>query len=266
MKLQALIFDVDGTLADTEELHRRAFNAAFAEHGLDWNWGRPYYGELLHTTGGKERIGRHIGSLDESAQRAAVLRKEIPLLHKTKTRCFVELLAKSAKLRTGVQRLIGEARGAGLRLALASTTTPANVEALLGSTLGGEWPRWFDVTVLGDQVPNKKPAPDVYLAVLAGLDIAANRCAAFEDSAHGVAAARAAGLYTVVTPTFWTTDQDFSAAQLVLPSLGDPEHHLPDEGRRMLRVPYLDLDELNRLHADWLPRSRGGAAMGRVAC
>lgn len=266
MTLDALIFDVDGTLADTEELHRQAFNAAFSEHGLDWIWGRPYYGRLLRTTGGKERIGRHIDSLGEPAQRKAALRQMIPLLHRSKTRRFVDLLAKSAKLRTGVQRLIGEARGAGLRLALASTTTPANVEMLLWSTLGGESLQWFDVMVLGDQVPNKKPAPDVYLAALAGLGIATDRCAAFEDSAHGVAAARAAGLYTVVTPTFWTTDQDFSAAQLVLPSFGDPEHHLPDEGRRTLRVPYLDLDELNRLHADWLLRNRGAAAKGLVAC
>lgn len=252
MTLRALIFDVDGTLADTEEIHRQAFNAAFREHGLDWNWGRPYYGELLHTTGGKERIRRHIDSLDEPAERKAFLREKVPLVHRSKTLLFAELVARTAKLRTGVERLIREAREKGLRLALASTTTPANVEALLASTLGGDSLGWFSVMVLGDQVPKKKPAPDVYRAALARLGRSAEQCVAFEDSAHGVSAARAAGLYTVATPTFWTVDQDYSAAQLVLPSFGDPEHHLPEEGCRTLRVPYLDLAELDRLHATWL--------------
>ena len=249
MTLEALIFDVDGTLADTEEFHRQAFNAAFREHGLDWHWNRPAYGELLHTTGGKERILRYIDSLGEPAERDAALRAQVPLVHRSKTRLFGEIVARTGKLRTGVERLLREARDKGLRLALASTTTPANVEALLNSTLGDGALGWFDAMVLGDQVVNKKPAPDVYLAALARLGLSAQRCVAFEDSSHGVKAARAAGLYTVATPTFWTVDQNFSAAQLVLPSLGDPEHHLPDEGRRALRVPYLDLAELVRLHA-----------------
>jgi HAD superfamily hydrolase (TIGR01509 family) len=251
MSIAALIFDVDGTLADTEELHRQAFNAAFRAHGLDWNWGRPYYGALLHTTGGKERICRHIDALQETAARKEELRRLVPELHRSKTRLYVDIVARQAKLRTGVERLLRAAREAGLRLALASTTTPANVEVLLGATLGGDWPQWFEAMVLGDQVPNKKPAPDVYLKVLSLLGLPASRCVAFEDSAHGLAAARAAGLYTVVTPTFWTLNQDFSAAQLFLPSFGDPEHHLPEQGRRGLRVPYLDLQDLQRLHGEW---------------
>jgi len=140
MSLEGLIFDVDGTLADTEEIHRQAFNAAFLEHGLDWNWGRPYYGELLHTTGGKERIGRHIDSLDEPEERKASLRRMVPLVHRSKTRLFAELVAKTAKLRSGVERLVREAREKGLRLALASTTTPANVEALLTSRIAPSIP------------------------------------------------------------------------------------------------------------------------------
>lgn len=250
MTLQALIFDVDGTLADTEEIHRQAFNAAFVEAGLDWIWGRVKYGALLRTTGGKERMLRYIDSLDEPAPRKDALKQAVPLVHRVKTRLFAELIG-SVRLRSGVERLLREARHAGMRLALASTTTPANAAALLGATLGPQALGWFEVTVLGDEVPRKKPAADVYLAALERLGLPAERCVAFEDSAHGVSAARAAGLYTVVTPTFWTMDQDFSAAQLVLPSLGDPEHHLPDEGRRTLRVPYLDLTELERLHAAW---------------
>lgn len=251
MSLEGLIFDVDGTLADTEEIHRQAFNTAFLEHKLHWNWGRPYCGELLHTTGGKERIRRHIDSLDATEKNKASLRDMVPILHRSKINIFTDLVKKTAKLRTGVKRLIREAREKGLRLALASTTTPANVEALLGATLGPDSIDWFHVMVLGDQVPNKKPAPDAYLMALIHLGLPAERCAAFEDSAHGLRAARASELYTVVTPTFWTASQDFSSAQLVLPSLGDPDHHLPDQGCRMLRVPYLDLDELERLHADW---------------
>lgn len=259
MRLEGLIFDVDGTLADTEEIHRQAFNAAFVEHALDWNWGRPYYGELLDTTGGKERIRRHIDSLDLPEKGKAALFDIVPKVHRSKTRFFAALVARTARLRTGVERLVREAREKGLRLALASTTTPANVEALLGATLGPDSLGWFNVMVLGDQVPNKKPAPDAYLMALIHLGLPAERCIAFEDSAHGVRAARAAGLFTVVTPTFWTAEQDFSAAQLVLPSMGEPDHHLPDQGRRALRVPYLDLDELGRLHAVWAQQSARSA-------
>jgi beta-phosphoglucomutase-like phosphatase (HAD superfamily) len=220
VKLKALIFDVDGTLADTEEVHRRAFNLAFGRHGLDWNWDRPLYARLLLTAGGKERLGAYIDSLPLGVVEHRALRQRIPAIHQTKTDLYASMIAAgSIPLRDGVERLIDEAAGANVQLAIASTTTLANIEALLQATLGRHSPHRFAVIGAGDQVRHKKPAPEIYRFVLRELNRPADQCAAIEDSATGLAAAKTAGLYTVVTPSAWTQGEDFSAADLVLPSL-----------------------------------------------
>lgn len=227
MKPRALIFDVDGTLADTEEAHRQAFNAAFLVHGLGWEWSAALYGELLGVTGGKERIGKYLESLALPAAEQDAARRLVPLVHSTKTRLFTELVEMgNVPLRPGVARLIGEARAAGVPLAIASTTTPANVNALLTRTLGLGALGWFGAIATGDVVPNKKPAPDIYRLALGTLRLPAEGCVAIEDSALGVRAAKAAGLYTIAVPTRWTAGQDLSAADLLLPSLGDPQQPL----------------------------------------
>lgn len=224
MSIKALIFDVDGTIADTEETHRQAFNAAFIEHGLDWDWSRREYAELLRTSGGKERIEVYIESLRLDASEKDWLRRMVPLLHGSKTRIYGELIADGgAPLRPGVARLIGEARAAGVRLAIASTTTAANISALLGAQFGADAWNWFEALACGDAVPNKKPAPDIYLRALGMLRLPAAACVAFEDSVNGLRSAKAAGLYTVVTPTAWSEGQDFNGADLLLESLGDAE-------------------------------------------
>ncbi|NML15804.1 HAD family hydrolase [Azohydromonas caseinilytica] len=249
MTLNALIFDVDGTLADTEELHRQAFNAAFADAGLRWDWGRARYRELLRVTGGKERIAHHIDSLGlgDNDRRAALAR--VPALHAAKTRHYAALVESGAlRLRPGVARLLREAREAGLRLAIASTTSPSNVEALLVSTLGPEGPGLFDVIACGDLVRRKKPAPDVFELALRTLGLEPEEAVAFEDSANGLRAARAAGLWTVVTPTLWTVDEELGEASLLLPHLGDPEQPLSGEpGGRLPDAPWLTLQGLEQL-------------------
>jgi HAD superfamily hydrolase (TIGR01509 family) len=249
MSIQALIFDVDGTLADTEELHRQAFNAAFADAGLRWDWSRARYRELLRVTGGKERIAHHIDTLglDELDRRAALAR--IPALHAAKTRHYAALVdSGAAPLRPGVVRLLHEAREAGLHLAVASTTSPANVEALLVAALGPQGPALFDLFACGDLVRHKKPAPDVFELVLRTLGLDADEAVAFEDSAHGLRAARAAGLWTVVTPTWWTAEEDFGDAQLLLPHLGDPAQPLAGEpGARLPDAAWLTLQGLAQL-------------------
>lgn len=225
MTLAALLFDVDGTLADTErDGHRLAFNQAFAAAGLDWNWSVDLYGELLAITGGKERMRYYL-------QR---YRPELPPiaddvladLHKAKTRYYTQLLAQGGiPLRPGVERLLHEARTAGLRLAIATTTTPENVTALLTHTLGPESLGWFEVIAAGDIVPAKKPAPDIYHYALAQMQLDPADCLAFEDSANGLQAATSAGLATVVTINAYTADHDFSNALTVLSDLGEP--HAP---------------------------------------
>jgi HAD superfamily hydrolase (TIGR01509 family) len=220
MELRALIFDVDGTLADTEEVHRRAFNAAFAEHGLTWNWSRRVYCELLKTAGGKERMLAFVTRLHLSTAETEKLVEFVPELHRSKTTHFGRMLASGVELRPGVARLLEHAREAGLKLAAATTTTPANVDRLMNAACGTNAQELFDVIAAGDVVRRKKPAPDIYHHALALLDVPVDACIAFEDSAIGLRAAKEAGLFTVVTPTEWTKRDDFKRADVRLDDLG----------------------------------------------
>jgi HAD superfamily hydrolase (TIGR01509 family) len=250
MSIKALIFDVDGTIADTEETHRQAFNAAFLEHGLGWEWGRGEYAELLRTSGGKERLAVYIESIAATPQEKTRLKGMVQLIHASKTRVYGELIADGrAPLRPGVARLIGEARAAGLRLGIASTTTSANVSALIGAQFGAEAWNWFEALACGDVVSQKKPAPDIYVRVLGMLRLPAQACVAFEDSVNGLKSAKAAGLYTVITPTQWSAGQDFRGADVVLPGLGDADAPLAGANAKLTGGPYLTLERLQQLHA-----------------
>jgi HAD superfamily hydrolase (TIGR01509 family) len=220
--LEALIFDVDGTLADTEEAHRQAFNEAFRAHGLEFRWDVERYAELLAVTGGKERLRHYMEGAALPERDLERLLERVPQIHATKTRLYGELVdAGRVCVRPGIQRLLGEARQSGVRLAVASTTSPENVERLIVAGFGAQALGWFDVIATGDAVARKKPAPDVYEHALGELDLTPDRAVAFEDSVIGVRAAKAAHLFTVATPTTWTLAQDFGAADLTLPSLQD---------------------------------------------
>ena len=259
MNIKALIFDVDGTIADTEEIHRQAFNSAFREHGLTWEWSRDEYAELLRTSGGKERIAAFIRSQKLKPAERARLLGLVELIHASKTRNYAELIeGQNAPLRPGIARLIGEARAAGVRLAVASTTTSANISALLAAQLGAAAWNWFEVLACGDVVPNKKPAPDIYLRALSMLRLRPQDCVAFEDSANGLRSAKAAELYTVVTPTVWSAGQDFGDADLLLDSLGDAD--APLAGSDLVRVgsAYLTLERLQQLHSAALSAASPG--------
>lgn len=222
-QLKAVIFDVDGTLAETErDGHRAAFNRAFESAGLDWYWDEQLYGELLAVTGGKERIKFYLENYYKHPDFKGDLSELINRLHADKTRFYVDLLAsKAIDLRPGVERLIHEIRETGLRLAIATTTTPANVTALLNSTLGTESVQWFDCIAAGDVVAAKKPAGDIFSYCLQQLGLNASDCLAVEDSGNGVKAAVAAGLTTIVTTSSYTGQEDFSGAISVFDTLGD---------------------------------------------
>jgi HAD superfamily hydrolase (TIGR01509 family) len=221
--LRALIFDVDGTLADTESAHLAAFNQAFAEFGLDWCWDEVLYTRLLEVSGGKERILHYWRTTQPSLPNvdAMAMQDIVNRLHALKTAAYEAAVDGGAvSLRPGVLRLLGEALAAGLRLAIATTTSPANIAALLRGAVGPDWRRNFAAIGDASNAPLKKPHPQVYLNVLAALQLEPAACLALEDSGNGLRAASAAGIATVITPTHYTAHNDFSAALRVVPDLG----------------------------------------------
>jgi HAD superfamily hydrolase (TIGR01509 family) len=214
-KLAALIFDVDGTLAETEELHRAAFNAAFAAAGLPWRWDVALYARLLKVTGGKERIAHYLTLLPDPP---ALDSAAIAALHADKTARYAELVESGGlALRSGVAALVESAGAAGLRLAIATTTSRPNVDALLARTFGRNP---FDVIVAGDEVAAKKPAPDVYVEALRRLGLPAAACVAIEDTEQGLRSALGAGLACVVTKSVYGDGGNFAGALAVVASLG----------------------------------------------
>ena len=212
--LRALIFDVDGTLAETEELHREAFNAAFAAAGLGWVWDQAVYARLLEVTGGKERIAhfQDVAGISPPLDAAA-----IAALHAGKTAHYASRVAGGGlQLRPGVRRVLEEAHAAGLRLAIATTTSRANVDALLAAC--APLPE-FDVIAAGDEVASKKPAPDIYALALSRLGLPAEACLAVEDTLNGLRSAVGAGLRCVMTISAYGCNGPFAGAALVVADL-----------------------------------------------
>lgn len=253
MVLKALIFDVDGTLADTERVgHRVAFNRAFAEAGLDWDWDVDLYGELLAVTGGKERMHYYANHYRPNYVNPADFDALVARLHSAKTRHYTELLSHGViPLRPGVRRLLDDARQAGIQLAIATTTTPANVSALLRHSLSPDAESWFEVIGAGDVVADKKPEPDIYHHVLQRLELLPSQCMAFEDSENGLRSARSAGLKTIITINDYTHAHDFNGAAIVLDHFGEPD--MPCQvlsGPRMNGFMMLELPLIRQLLSD----------------
>lgn len=222
MTIKAIIFDVDGTLADTEDAHRIAFNKAFAENHLDWNWDVALYDKLLKVTGGKERIKYFVESFLPEFNKPVDYDGLVKHLHAVKTSHYTAMLADGhIPLRPGIRQLIGEAHANGITLAIATTTSPENVAGLLEVGLGKDWGNYFSSIGCGDIVPHKKPAPDIYLWVLNDLGLTPDDCIALEDSNNGLRSSLAAGIKTFITVNHYTRNQDFTGAAAVFEDLGD---------------------------------------------
>ncbi|ADJ27701.1 HAD family hydrolase [Nitrosococcus watsonii] len=252
MKLKALIFDLDGTLAETErDGHRVAFNRAFDEAGIGWHWDGVLYGQLLTVTGGKERIRYYLEQYQQDFCPPEALDEFIAKLHQAKTQHYIELLKKrGVPLRPGILRLFHTAREQGLRLAIATTTTPENVTALLSTSIGRHALDWFDCIAAGDVVKAKKPAPDIYSYCLEQLQLEASECLAFEDSANGVRAAVEAGVKVVVTVNDYTRDEDFTGAALILNHLGEPDQPCQILNGKLNGFAYVTVEFLRRLSGE----------------
>lgn len=223
----AVVFDVDGTLADTERYgHLPAFNQTFAEFGLPVRWTEDEYGEKLRIGGGKERMASLLTPSfvaeaglppDPEGQAQAVAQ-----WHKRKTEIYTAMVAAGAlPARPGIARIVEEAYAAGWVLGIASTSAEASVRAVLDHVVGTARARDFTV-LAGDVVPRKKPAPDIYLLALERLGMTADRVVAVEDSRPGLTAAVDAGITCVVTVNGYTEHEDFARAAFVVDSLGDP--------------------------------------------
>jgi HAD superfamily hydrolase (TIGR01509 family) len=231
-RLEAVIFDVDGTLVDSErDGHRVAFNAAFEESGLGDRWDVDTYGRLLQITGGGRRLAFWFENTGRSPEEAAKLAERV---HERKTH-IMRRLAESGKIaaRPGVHRLIDELAANGVQLHVATTGTRAWVEPLLKHTFGDR----FHTIITGTEVSDLKPSPAVYLEVLRRTGCSPERAVAVEDSGNGVRSAVTAGLRCVAAHNPYTCNDDLSGATLVADGLDAPavigwfHDHLQPDGR-----------------------------------
>lgn len=250
-QLKAVIFGVDGTLAETErDGHRQAFNRAFAGAGLDWYWDEEIYGQLLAVSGGKERIQYYLENFHLQCGSAGNFSEIIDCLHADKTRYYLELLkTRIIELRPGVKRLLGELREQEIRLAIATTTTAENVTALINATLGESAISWFDCIAAGDMVSAKKPAPDIYHYCLQQLQLEAKDCLAIEDSANGLLASVGAGVTTLVTVNAYTVEENITQAICVVDQLGEPDAPCQVIDGSPIKTSYITAQSLQDLHA-----------------
>lgn len=217
--MKALIFDVDGTLADTEDAHREAFNDAFAKAGLDWHWDQALYKQLLAVTGGQKRIRFFLESHDPAFLQRADIDAVVLGLHQSKTTFFVERLNQGqVPLRPGIEELIRQARAENLTIAIATTTTPINVTTLLTANLGEQSIGWFACIGDGGKVPNLKPEPDVYQWVLKELGLQPHETLALEDSRNGLVSCQRAEVPCLIVTNPYTEGQDFSGALEIWPT------------------------------------------------
>lgn len=228
MALQAILFDVDGTLAETErDGHRVAFNQAFEKNGLDWFWDEALYAELLAVGGGYERLAAWVNDylpkypkLQRPMDEQSILRK----VYADKTKSYTALVAAGKlPLRPGVKRLMAEVKAAGLKLAVVTNSALPSVTALTQRYWQVNPDELFDVCATGNRLSKKKPNPEAYELALSDLGLSAGECVAIEDSAVGLQAARACKIATVVTCSFYTEHEDFSGASWVLSDLGEPD-------------------------------------------
>ena len=222
--LRALIWDVDGTVAETErDGHRVAFNRAFAEAGLPWRWDVAEYAKLLEVTGGRERILAYLQHRADAPADAPEREDLVRRLHTRKNAVYAQLVAQGCiAARPGVLRLMDECRAEGLALAIATTTSRANVEALFARLLGGDWRARFAAVVCAEDAPDKKPHPQAYRLALQRLGVVADEAFALEDSPNGLKAVRAAGIACGVTRSAYFADAHFDGATWVRDDLDAP--------------------------------------------
>ena len=246
--LKAIILDMDGTIADTEDIHRQAFNTAFDELKVSFHWRQKEYKQLLAISGGRERLRQYLLMHMTSSGRTESLLDLADRLHDRKSEIYRQMLIDGhVGLRPGIRRLIHEAKAEGITLAIATSSSAKNVETLLKVALDEDALSLFSTIVTCDTVIEKKPAAAVYLFVLNKLELDPRHCIALEDTRNGNLAAMGAGLKTVITTHLFTTDNDFTGAALVVDQLGEPDRPAGVISGSLFGQSYVDVNLLEQL-------------------
>ena len=219
MSTKAVLFGSIGSVSETSDIQRRAYNQALKENGVEWEWDRDTYSKLLEQSGGKDRL-----DMLGAATGRAFTAEQIDAIHARKTElACAEVRKRGQSLRPGVAALARHAKDKGLKLGFVTTTYRPNVDALLEASGGALSADDLDVIVVRDDVARGKPAPDAYLNALERLGIDASEAIAIEDTEASVRAAKRAGLRVVATPGELSAGQDVSDADLALPALGEDD-------------------------------------------
>tara|TARA_B100001142_G_scaffold329262_1_gene391953 strand:+ start:1412 stop:2221 length:810 start_codon:yes stop_codon:yes gene_type:complete len=248
MKLKGIIFDVDGTMADTEELHRQAFNEAFHEFNLNWHWSKTDYYRLLFISGGKERFKICLEKDKELKSKIIDPHLFIEELHQCKSNHYRKMLSNGhIQLRPGIKRLINEAQDKGLKLGIATSSCLANLKTLINSTLDIDPKEIFNTIISSDNVPDKKPSPIAYQYALAGLGLKPESCVAIEDTQNGNTAALSAGIRTIITTHSYTIDNVFTGASLVTNHLGEAKNTFKTTYGYAYNKSYVDVELLDHI-------------------
>ena len=245
--LRGLIFDADGTLVETEEFHRRAFNDAFAAYGLSWNWSKSEYSRLLLMSGGLERMRTYAAESSCPLPVAADATDDewLQRIHKYKSRLYRRYIStQPIEPRPGVSRILREAKDAGVALAVATSSCRRNMDVML---VRSGLRHFFKLVISSDDVPSKKPSPAVYLRALAELKLPAQNCVAFEDTQAGCTAALGADLAVLVTTHCFTERHKFAGARMVADCLGDADRHCKVIAGEHPAKGYVDLETLRQL-------------------
>ena len=236
--IKALLWDVDGTLAETErDGHLKAFNQAFEALGLPWRWSDERYGELLVVAGGRERLLHDMQCRGRDPIHPEERHALAERVHSLKNELYARIVAGGGlPLRDGVRELLDDCVSARVRLGIVTTTSRSNVEVLLKTHLGKDWESTFAAIISAQEAPHKKPHPQAYLLALEMLELQPHEAVALEDAEAGVAAARTAGVAVIVTRSHYFAVGETQGALAVGPSLGRIKGWHPTADARATRI------------------------------
>ena len=205
IKYKAVLFGSIGTIIETSDLQRKAFNQAFKKNNLNWLWTKKIYKDLLNKSGGKDRISNYAFQKKISV--------DAELLRNLKTKIFNEYLKKKKlKPRPGVKQLVNDCKKKGIKLALVTSTTNDNINSIFFCLKKSLNKKDFDFIGNSKIIKKPKPFPDIYKFALKNLKLKANQCIAIEDSQESLNSAIRANIKCLIFPGEFHTSKKFKGA------------------------------------------------------